>query len=214
MPLVATPEFVRTHTVATRPALVPELTVRTAADVVALWEAIEAGYDTTGLDPPFWAAAWPGGQVLARYLLDHPPLVAGRTVLDLGTGGGLVAMAAARAGARRVLASDVDPFCAAAVAVNAEANDVRGIEMVGDVLAAVPPGVAVVLAGDVCYDRAMAARVLPFLFFAWAAGADVLLGDPGRAYLPPSGLTAVAAYDVPDVEVSGTRRTTVWRLGG
>lgn len=214
MPLVATPEFVRAHTVATRPALVPELTIRTAPDVVGLWEAIEAGFDTTGLDPPFWAAAWPGGQVLARYVLDHPALVAGRTVLDLGTGGGLVAVAAARAGALHVMASDVDPFCAAAVAVNAAANDVTGIEVVGDVLGAPPPDVDVVLAGDVCYDRAMAARVLPFLFFAWAAGGEVVLGDPGRTYLPRTGLTAVAAYDVPDVETSGTRRTTVWRLGG
>ena len=134
--------------------------------------------------PPFWAAAWPGGQALARYVLDVPELVAGRSVLDLGSGSGLVAVAAALAGARRVVASEIDPFGAAAVAVNAADNGVGPFEVVGDVLDAGPPDVDVVLAGDVCYDRAMSERVLPYLDAARARGAVVLLGDPGRPYVP------------------------------
>ena len=183
-----------------------------ADDVVALWEAME--HDGVGptSEPPFWAAAWPGGQALARYVLDHPDLVAGRTVLDLGAGSGLVAVAAARAGARSVVASDPDPYSAAAVAVNAAANGVGPIAVVGDVLGDEPPDVDVVLAGDVCYDRVMTERVLPFLGMAWLRGAVVLLGDPGRPYLPHEGLVAVAAFDIAETEGPRVRRTTVWRL--
>jgi predicted nicotinamide N-methyase len=204
-------EFVRAHTRLERPAIVPELQLHVAADVVALWEAIETEQVGPAEEPPFWAAAWPGGQALARYVLDHPELVEGRTVLDLGAGSGLVAVAAARAGARSVVASDPDPYSATAVAVNAEANDVPPIAVVGDLLDEDPPDVDVVLAGDVCYDRAMTERVLPFLGQAWLRGATVLLGDPGRAYVPREGLVELAAYDVPDSD-GPVRRTTVWRL--
>jgi predicted nicotinamide N-methyase len=204
-------DFVRAHTRLERPAIVPELQLHVAADVVALWEAMETERVGPAEEPPFWAAAWPGGQALARYVLDHPDLVEGRSVLDLGTGSGLVAVAAARAGARSVVASDPDPYCAAAVAVNASANGVAAIEVVGDLLDEDPPDVDVVLAGDVCYDRAMTERVLPFLGQAWLRGATVLLGDPGRPYVPREGLLEVAAYDVPDSD-GPVRRTTVWRL--
>jgi predicted nicotinamide N-methyase len=208
---VVPPEFVRAHTRPVRPALVPEVTLRVAGDVVALWEALEAeGGDLS--EPPFWAAAWPGGQALARHVLDHPDLVAGRSVLDLGSGSGLVAVAAALAGAERVVASEIDPFGLAAIAVNAEANGTPRISAVGDVLGDGPPDVDVVLAGDVCYDRAMTERVLPFLDAARARGAEVLIGDPGRVYLPGERLTAVAAFDVADTEGPLVRRTTVWRL--
>lgn len=211
------PEFVRAHTRPVRPELVPEVELLVAADVVALWEAMETEQGRTSTEPPFWAAAWPGGQALARYVLDHPALVAGRTVLDLGAGSGLVAVAAVRAGASSVLASDVDPFALTAVAVNAERNGTPGITPVGHVLGEGPPDVAVILAGDVCYDREMTDRVLPFLEAARARGAEVLIGDPGRVYLPEDRLTALAVYDVPDTEPSPTlpaavRRTTVWRL--
>nr|WP_239522198.1 50S ribosomal protein L11 methyltransferase [Geodermatophilus sabuli] len=162
--------------------------------------------------PPFWAAAWPGGQALARYVLDTPDVVAGRAVLDLGAGSGLVAIAARLAGARRVLASDVDPFSRTAVRVNAELNGVTGISVTGDVLAREPRGVDVVLAGDVCYDREMTERVLPFLDRARAGGCEVLVGDPGRPYLPHDRLTAVAVREIPETEGPGLRRTTVWRL--
>ena len=209
--------FVRAHTRPVRPELVPEVELLVASDVVALWEAMEIEQGRTSTDPPFWAAAWPGGQALARYVLDHPELVAGRSVLDLGAGSGLVSVAAVRAGATAVLASDVDPFALTAVAVNAERNDADGITVVGDVLGGEPPDVAVILAGDVCYDREMTDRVLPFLQAARDRGIEVLIGDPGRIYLPEDRLAALAVYAVPDTESSPTRpaevrRTTVWRL--
>jgi predicted nicotinamide N-methyase len=206
-------EFVRAHTRPARPELVPEVSLQVADDVVALWEALEEGEVDPGSDPPFWAAAWPGGQALARYVLDHPEVVAGRTVLDLGAGSGLVAVAALRAGAARVVASDVDPYSRAAIQVNAELNGVAPVDVVGDLLDGAPdPAVDVVLAGDVCYDREMTARVLPFLGTAWLAGAAVYLGDPGRRYVPKEGLVEVATFDVPDTEGPQVRRTTVWRL--
>jgi predicted nicotinamide N-methyase len=212
------PEFVRAHTRPARPLLVPEVTLHVADDVVALWEALEAGEVDPGSDPPFWAAAWPGGQALARYVLDHPESVAGRTVLDLGAGSGLVAVAALMAGARAVVASEVDPYGRAAVTVNAEGNGVGPVTVVGDLLDDDPaPEIDVVLAGDVCYDREMSERVLPFLGRAWLGGASVYLGDPGRPYVPKESLVQVATFDIPDTEPSPNpptqvRRTTVWRL--
>ncbi len=203
------PGFVAAHTRRRAPALVPEIELHVADDVVALWEALEAERGTPGEEPPFWAAAWPGGLALARYVLDHPGVVAGRAVLDLGSGSGLVAVAAARAGAGTVTASEIDPFGQAAIGVNAAANGVAGIDVVGDVLDAAPPAGAVVLAGDVCYDRAMTERVLPYLERA-ARGGAVLVGDPGRPYLPHRRLRKLAGYDIPDGDGGSPRRTTVW----
>jgi predicted nicotinamide N-methyase len=201
------------HTRPARPSLVPEVLLRVADDVVALWEALEQEQVGPGSEPPFWAAAWPGGQALARYVLDHPEVVAGRTVLDLGAGSGLVAVAAALAGAEQVTASEVDPYGRAAIAVNAAENGTGPFVVTGDLLDSAPDaGLDVVLAGDVCYDREMTERVLPFLGRAWLGGATVLLGDPGRPYLPREGLLSVATYDVPDTEGPQVRRTTVWRL--
>jgi predicted nicotinamide N-methyase len=205
-------EFVRRHTRPDRPSLVPEVTLHVAADVVALWQAIEEERGTAPTEPPFWAAAWPGGQALARHVLDEPGVVAGRSVLDLGAGSGLVAVAAALAGASSVLASDVDPFSHAAIAVNAEANGIASVVVLGDVLGDQPPVVDVVLAGDVCYDRIMSERVLPWLEAARARGAEVFLGDPGRPYVPVDRLEQVATFDVPDTEGPHLRRTTVWKL--
>ncbi|HEX8581454.1 MAG TPA: 50S ribosomal protein L11 methyltransferase [Acidimicrobiales bacterium] len=176
--------FVRAHTQVRRPSCVPEVRLHVADDVVVLWEAMEAADGGAGETPPFWAAAWPGGQALARYVLDTPSVVAGRAVLDLGSGSGLVALAARLAGARSVLASDVDPFSRTAVGVNAGLNGIGGISVTGDVLGRDPVGTDVVLAGDVCYDREMTERVLPFLDRARADGREVLVGDPGRPYLP------------------------------
>jgi predicted nicotinamide N-methyase len=205
--------FIRAHTRPVRPSLVPEVALHLADDVVALWEALEAGQVDPGSDPPFWAAAWPGGQALARYVLDHPDVVAGRTVLDLGAGSGLVAVAALLAGAATVVASEVDAYGRAAITANAEDNGVGPVTVVGDLLDEEPDGgVDVVLAGDVCYDREMTERVLPFLGKAWLGGAAVYLGDPGRPYVPKEGLVEAAAFDVPDTEGSLVRRTTVWRL--
>jgi len=191
---------------------VPEVQLRVADDVVALWEAMEDAGGVVVTDPPFWAAAWPGGQALARHLLDDSALVAGRTVLDLGSGSGLVAVAALLAGAAEVVASEVDPYGRTAVVVNAELNGVGPVRVVGDLLSGPPPVADVVLAGDVCYDREMTERVLPFLTAARAAGAEVLVGDPGRPYLPADRLERLAVHDVPETEGEGIRRTTVWRL--
>jgi predicted nicotinamide N-methyase len=212
VPRSVPPSFLHAHTRPARPALVPEVQLHVVDDVVGLWEAMETEGGGAGQDPPFWAAAWPGGQALARYVLDHPQAVAGRRVLDLGAGSGLVAVAALLAGATSVLASDIDPYSHTAVQVNAELNGVTGIEVVGDVLDAGAPDVDVVLAGDVCYDREMTSRVLPFLGTAWLGGAAVYLGDPGRAYVPREGLVEQATYDVPDADGGPVRTTTVWRL--
>ena len=211
------PGFVRAHTRPVRPSLVPEVELLVAADVVALWEAMEEQHGGALSDPPFWAAAWPGGQALARYVLDHPDLVAGRSVLDLGSGSGLVAVAACRAGAAHVVGSEIDPFGVTAIALNAELNGIPPITVVGDVLGDGPPDVDVVLAGDVCYDRVMSERVLPYLVAARAGGAEVLLGDPGRPYVPKERLVSVGTFDVIDTEASPhppeqVRRTTVWHL--
>ena len=189
----------------------PEVQLRVADDVVALWEAME---DAGGVvhEPPFWAAAWPGGQALARHVLDVPSLVAGRAVLDLGSGSGLVAVAAALAGAAEVVASEVDPYGRTAVVVNADLNGVGRVRVVGDLLGGPVPVADVVLAGDVCYDREMTERVLSFLAAARATGAEVLLGDPGRPYLPTARLEPVSVHEVPETEGEGIRRTTVWRL--
>jgi len=208
-------DFFTRHTRLERPPLVPEVALHLADDVAALWQAMEDEAAAGGVGPgqasPFWAAAWVGGQGLARHVLDHPELVAGRTVLDLGAGSGLVGIAAALAGATRVLASDVDPYAVAVMDLNAAANGVTVLEPVGDVLDADLPEVDVVLAGDVFYDLTMADRVRPWLFTAWVRGATVLVGDPGRSQLP-SGLVEVAGYDVVDNGVDVARRTTVWRL--
>lgn len=194
----------------------PEITLLVATDVVALWEVIAAHGAAEGTDPPeeppFWAAAWPGGQALARYVLDHPDVVRGRSVLDLGSGSGLVAVAAVLAGAAAVVASEIDPYGRAAIAANAEVNAVSGVTVTGDLLDREPPEVSVVLAGDVCYDRLMTERVLPFLEVARRRGMDVLIGDPGRPYLPHDRLTALSVVEVPDTEGSQVRSTTVWRM--
>ncbi|KQS71533.1 methyltransferase [Modestobacter sp. Leaf380] len=212
--------FFARHTRLVRPPLVPEVALHLADDVAVLWQAMEDERESGGTGPgeasPFWAAAWVGGQGLARYVLDTPGLVAGRTVLDLGSGSGLVAIAAALAGATRVLASDVDPYALAVTPLNAAANGVTVVEAVGDVLDGQPgegdlPAVDVVLAGDVFYDLRMADRVRPWLFTAWVGGATVLVGDPGRSQLP-DGLIEVAGYEVPDSGVDVARRTAVWRL--
>jgi predicted nicotinamide N-methyase len=157
----------------------------------------EAELDARGVPPPFWAFAWVGGQALARYLLDHPAEVAGRRVLDFATGSGLCAIAAGKAGAAQVTAADIDPFSAAAVALNAAANGVAVAFIGADLLPAAPPAADEILAGDIWTAGPLAARVLAWLRAAHARGTRVLLGDPGRPYLPQTGLLRVAAYDVP-----------------
>jgi predicted nicotinamide N-methyase len=191
---------------------VEEIRLHLADDVLGLWQRAE---DEFGADqpPPFWAFAWPGGQALARYVLDHPGLVAGRRVLDLGSGSGLVAIAAARAGAAAVAASEVDPLAVAAIGLNAQANGVGGLTVTGDVLDGDAAGSDLVLAGDVWYSRPLAERVLGFLDRAAARGASVLAGDIGRAFLPRDRFRVLDARDVPvmgDLEDCAVKRTMVW----
>ena len=164
--------------------------------------------------PPFWAFPWAGGQALARYLLDHPETVRGRTVLDLAAGSGLVGIAAALAGAATVAANEIDRHAEAAIALNARLNDVKLDVLAGDLLDG-DAGTEVVLAGDVFYSREMADRMIGYLDRARAAGAVVLVGDPGRAYLPRQRLIHVVEYEVPVVralEDAAVKRVTVWRL--
>jgi predicted nicotinamide N-methyase len=187
--------------------LVPEVRLHLTDDVTALWQRTEAELGGPALDPPFWASAWAGGQAVARFLLDEPGRVAGRTLLDLGSGSGLCAIAAALAGAS-VTAADVDEVAMAAIGVNAAANAVRVQAVRRDLLDDEPPAVDVVVAGDVCYERSMSERALAWLRLARDRGADVLLGDPGRAYLPSAGLTAVAHYPMAaDLDLESPRMT-------
>ena len=212
--------FIRASTAVAAPPLLPEISLHLATEVTPLWQATEAWLSARGLEPPFWAFAWAGGQALARLLLDRPDLVQGAGVLDLASGSGLCAIAAARAGARRVVAVDSDPMAKEAIALNAALNgalvEAHACDLLGQ--ATMPPwasGARVVLAGDVCYDAAMTEAVLPWLRARAREGARVLLGDPGRAYLPAEGRVEIARYCVPvidDVESERQKWGVVYEL--
>lgn len=208
-------EFVLRNTVRAAPSLVPEVTLHLATEVTPLWEATEATLARNNLPPPYWAFAWPGGQAVARYVLDNPEVVRGRAVLDFAAGTGVVGIAALKAGAARALAAEIDPFAVAAIRLNAAACGVD-LDAAGDDLVGGPlPGFDVVLAGDVCYERPMAERVTAWLRGLAAGGTLVLFGDPGRAYVPRDGIEKVAVYDVPtslELEDRTVRQTIVWRL--
>ena len=206
-------DFVRANTRLAPVPFLPELLLYQAEEPIELWERTEAA--GAEQPPPFWAFAWAGGQALARHVLDEPELVSGRAVLDLATGSGLVAVAAARAGARTVTANDIDPLSLAAAEANAEANGVPVRLVEGDLLGGGYPEADVILAGDVFYSREMTGRVLPFLRRAAGRGALVLVGDPGRAYLPTDGMIRRATYEVPVLEALESvpvRRTSVWQV--
>jgi predicted nicotinamide N-methyase len=198
----------------------PALRLHLATEVTPLWQATERQLAVDGLEPPFWAFAWAGGQALARFVLDAPAVVRERCVLDFASGSGLVAIAAARAGAAEVVAVDRDPLARAAIALNAELNGVKIDARCIDVRQPLAPpawveAAEVVLAGDVCYDREMAPAVVAWLHARAMAGALVLLGDPGRAYLPGEGLEEVARYWVPTpdgVEASAEMEGVVYRI--
>jgi predicted nicotinamide N-methyase len=205
--------FVRNHTVLEAVPFVPEVQVHTATSVTSLWSATNEWLDRVGIDVPFWSVPWAGGQALARWLLDHPDSVRGRRVVDFGTGSGLVAIAAARAGASHVRAIDVDPLACEACALNASANGVA-LEIACLDPIDLPTDAEIVLAGDVWYERRTAERAAPWLRALAAAGARVLTGDPDRAYAPRDLLT-LRTYDVPtsaDLEASRSRSTRVAEL--
>jgi predicted nicotinamide N-methyase len=198
--ILAMVDFVAANTVAEPTPLVPEITLRLAAAAVPLWDKIEAEFGMHGLAPPYWAFAWAGGQALARYLLDYPAVVAGRRVLDFAAGSGLSAIAAAQAGAAQVVASDIDYFAGIAIALNAEANgvpvEITATDLLADDADFDPSSFDVVLAGDVFYEPGLAGRVLALLHRCQAAGAVVLLGDPGREHLPKHRLITLRQYEV------------------
>lgn len=216
--LPANPEsFIRANTALEAPAMVPEFKLWLASEYVPIWQATEAWMDEQNIDPPYWAFCWPGGQAIARYLLDHPEEVRGKRVIDFAAGSGVSSMAAARAGAASVLANDIDRLSLVAARLNGAANGLSFDVSHEDWLAGpeASPETDVVIAGDVCYEREMSARALDWLRSHAHAGRLVLLGDPGRNYFSAQGLEERARYDIPtslQLENRGMRETVVWRV--
>ena len=211
--------FIRANTKLKQPPLVPEVSLLLADHVMNLWGETEAlaAANASGLKtlpPPYWAFAWPGGQAIARYILDNPSEVRDRTVLDFGAGSGLVAIAAAKAGASCVLAAEFDPLAITAIDMNSRTNGVFVEPIAIDVIGSNPRW-NTVLAGDMCYERPVADRLVPWLRALVKSGVHVLLGDPGRNYFPAGGVTKVATFAVPtslDLEDREVRETSVYRL--
>lgn len=207
--------FIQANTELLRPPLVPEIVLHLASEIVPIWRKTEEELALEGVPPPFWAFAWAGGQALARWVLDHPDYVRGKRVLDFASGSGLSAIAAAKAGAAEVIANEIDRFAIAAITLNAKVNGVR-LDCVLDDLIGRDDGWETVIAGDVCYEREMSERVFAWLTALAARGATVLMGDPGRNYLPKAALHELAVYDVQttrELEDREVRRTKVWRVG-
>jgi predicted nicotinamide N-methyase len=212
-------QFIRANTKLLAVPLVPEICLHLAEESLPIWRKTEEELGEMNVPPPYWAFAWAGGQALARYLLDNAAAVARARVLDLGSGSGLTAIAAMRAGAARVLAADIDALALAAIDLNAAANAVA-VEATGeDLLVALPDDVKgrfdVVLVGDLFYERALADHVLTFIEAASADGADILVGDPRRSYFPKERFRQVMEYAVPvtrELEDAEIKRAAVWRL--
>ena len=209
--------FIRANLALERPAMVPEFRLWLASEYVPIWQATEAWLEEQNVDPPYWAFCWPGGQAIARYLLDHPDAVRGKRVIDFAAGSGVSAMAAAQAGAASVVANDIDLLSLVAARLNAAANGLA-VGLSADDWLAKPetaPEADVVIAGDVCYEREMSARALAWLRGHANAGRLVLLGDPGRNYFSAQGLEELARYEIPtslQLENRGMRETVVWRV--
>ena len=215
-PKKAYKDFVRDHTAIESPPLLPELRLHLASEVVPLWQATESELEKMGLPPPYWAFAWAGGQALTRYLLDNPASVRGKRVLDFASGSGVSAIAAAKCGAAEVTASEIDPYALAAIGLNAALNGCA-LSVTADDQVGRDGGWDVVLAGDVCYEKPMAEAAFAWLSGLARRGALVLLGDPGRSYLPKSGLEKLAGYTVQttrELEDSDLRNAIVWRATG
>lgn len=206
--------FILQNTTIMAPPHVPEIRLHLADEAHDLWHRTEDELQASGLEPPFWAFAWAGGQGLARHILDRPECVAGKRVLDFATGSGLVAIAAANAGARHVLAADIDPFSADSVALNAALNGVEVQHTAVDLIGT-DQDWDVVLAGDVFYDRQMSNQITPWFIDLASCGTDILIGDPGRSYLPKSRLEKLSEHQVEvsrALEDQDVRKTTVWRF--
>ncbi len=209
--------FIRSHTVVARSAFVPEIPLYLATEITPIWQATEAWLAEEGVEPPFWAFAWPGSQAMARLMLDQPGRVAGRRVLDFAAGCGLAGIAAMRAGAASAEAAEIDPLALAATRLNAALNGVAVATPAGDVVTAAGDACRwdLILAGDVCYEAPMTGHIMPWLRRLAAAGTEVWLADPGRAYLPREGLVELAQYQVPttrELEDRDSRAVTIYRL--
>ncbi|PZO80085.1 MAG: nicotinamide N-methylase [Mesorhizobium amorphae] len=205
--------FILANTSVLAPPHVPEIRLHLADEAHDLWLKTEDELAEIGLPPPFWAFAWAGGQGLARFVLDHPEEVKGRRVLDFASGSGLVAIAAAMAGAEQVLAADIDPFAEPALRLNAGLNGVA-IAFTGEDLAGTEPQADILLAGDVFYDRALAERLLPWFSALAGRGTLILVGDPGRSYFPAERFTLLSDRQVPvsrALEDAEVKRVRVWR---
>ena len=208
-------DFIRTNTKLLSPPLVPEVHLHLAEESLPIWQKTEDELEKINVAPPFWAFAWAGGQALARYLIDTPDLVRGRSVLDLGSGSGLTAIAARLVGSGPVLAADIDPIALVAIGLNCSANAVVAATTADDLLALAPGKYGVILVGDLFYDRALAERVTAFIEIARAAGAVVLIGDPKRNYFPRDRFRFAAEYRVPvsrEIEDSEIKCTSVWTV--
>ena len=202
--------FVAAHTTIAHAPLVPEIALHLATEITPIWHATEAWLHQEGLAPPFWAFAWPGSQALARHVLDHPELVRGRRVLDFAAGGGLAALACARAGAAQVEAVEIDPLAVHAMQLNAALNGLAIAPLCAD-LVGTPNRWDLILCGDVCYEAPMTRHILPWLR-SLATEAEIWIADPGRAYLPGAGLEQFAVYDVPTTLELEDRTSRVTRL--
>ena len=210
-------EFVRANTKLLSPPLVPEIRLHLAEESLPIWQKTEEELGEINVPPPYWAFAWAGGQALARYILDNPDIAAGCSVLDLGAGSGLQAIAAAMAGARDILAADIDQLALAACTMNADANNVAFATTANDLLAGpLPHRFDVILVGDLFYERQLAAQVMALIEAAVAGGSLVLIGDPQRNYFPKGRFEAIARYEVPvtrELEDAEIKRTAVWQAG-
>lgn len=207
--------FIRVNTEILSPPLVPEIKLHLAHEILPIWQSSEEQLGEIGLPPPFWAFAWAGGQALARHVLDFSGLVRGKQVIDLASGSGLVAIAAAISGAENVMAADIDAFAVSAVALNAGLNNCKIEITQNNLLAKSPPLCDAILVGDLFYEQALAARALEWLRTAQDQGVLVLIGDPGRSYLPKDALDKIAEYSVPvtrELEDAEIKRTAVWTL--
>jgi predicted nicotinamide N-methyase len=205
--------FILANTQLKAPPHTPEIELYLADEITPIWRMTEEELGQIGLPPPFWAFAWAGGQALARYLLDHPAEVKDKSVLDIGTGSGLVAIAAMKAGARSAAGADIDGFCAAAIELNARVNAVEVEFGQRDPLSLPAPAVDVICAGDIFYEQPLSDRAMNWLAMARNRGVRILLGDPGRSYFPKSGLVKLAEYSVEttrELEDAEVKKTAVW----
>ena len=207
--------FVKSHANLSHPSLVAELKLWLADESTELWHATETALNSINLPPPFWAFAWPGGQAIARFIIDNPELIFKKRILDFGAGGGICSLAAAYSGSKEVVAVDLDPFAAIVQSMNSEANSLKIETVTQNASELTLDNFDIILAGDVFYDRTESRIAVEFLLDAVKNGITVFIGDPGRTYLPDWLKTPIANYSVPtskDLEQKTVTVTNVWMI--